>query len=29
MCHLRALFKGEAGQWQAFWQRPASSKAAA
>jgi hypothetical protein len=22
VCHLRALFKGEAGQWQAFWRRP-------
>ena len=21
MCHLRALFKSEAGQWEAFWQR--------
>jgi hypothetical protein len=29
ICHLRALFKSEAGQWQAFWRRPAESKAAA
>lgn len=29
MCHLRALFKSEAGQWQAFWQRVGLKKAAA
>lgn len=29
LCHLRALFKGEMGQWQAFWRRPAPPKAAA
>src|SRR3954451_15735675 len=29
MCHLRALFKSEAGQWQAFWQRISVPKAAA
>lgn len=29
MCHLRALFKGEAGQWQAFWRRSAPPAVAA
>ena len=29
VCHLRALFKSEAGQWQAFWRRDATPKAAA
>jgi hypothetical protein len=29
VCHLRALFKSEAGQWQAFWRRPAPPAAAA
>src|SRR5581483_7126677 len=29
VCHLRALFKGEAGQWQAFWRRSASPATAA
>jgi hypothetical protein len=28
MCHLRALFKSEASQWQAFWQRRINEKAA-
>jgi hypothetical protein len=26
MCHLRALFKSEPGQWQAFWQRQINEK---
>src|SRR5207237_1489990 len=29
LCHLRALFKGETGQWQAFWRRSSSPQAAA
>jgi hypothetical protein len=29
MCHLRALFKSEASQWQAFWQRRINEKKAA
>lgn len=29
MCHLRALFKSEAGQWEGFWQRNSIAKAAA
>ncbi len=29
MCHLRALFKSEPSQWQAFWQHSRSSQAAA
>jgi hypothetical protein len=29
MCQLRALFKSEASQWQAFWQRRINEKAAA
>ena len=29
ICHLRALFKSEAAQWQAFWRRPAELKVAA
>jgi hypothetical protein len=29
MCYLRALFKSETGQLQAFWRRCAPSKAAA
>jgi hypothetical protein len=29
MCHLRALFKSEPSQWQAFWQRRINDKAAA
>ena len=29
LCHLRALFKSEAGQWQAFWRRAPQPKAAA
>jgi hypothetical protein len=29
MCHLRALFKSEASQWQAFWQRRINEKVAA
>jgi len=29
MCHLRALFKSEPNQWQAFWQRRINEKAAA
>ncbi len=29
ICHLRALFKSETGQWQAFWRRSAQPKAAA
>lgn len=29
LCHLRALFKSEPGQWQAFWQRLSLPKAAA
>jgi hypothetical protein len=29
MCHLRALFKSEPGQWQAFWQRDFNQKRAA
>jgi hypothetical protein len=29
VCHLRALFKSEPGQWQAFWHRQMSAKAAA
>jgi hypothetical protein len=29
MCHLRALFKSESSQWQAFWRRSMVSKAAA
>jgi len=26
ICHLRALFKSETGQWQAFWRRSAEKK---
>jgi hypothetical protein len=29
MCHLRALFKSEPSQWQAFWQRRINEKTAA
>jgi hypothetical protein len=29
VCHLRALFKSESGQWQAFWRRSAPPAAAA
>lgn len=29
ICHLRALFKSETGQWQAFWRRSPQPKAAA
>jgi hypothetical protein len=29
MCHLRALFKSEPSQWQAFWYRRINEKAAA
>jgi hypothetical protein len=29
VCHLRALFKSECGQWQAFWRRSTPSAAAA
>lgn len=29
MCHIRALFKSEPGQWQAFWKRNISQKQAA
>ena len=29
LCHLRALFKSETRQWQAFWRRSAPPKAAA
>jgi hypothetical protein len=29
MCHLRALFKSESGQWQAFWRHPAPRARAA
>jgi hypothetical protein len=29
MCHLRALFKSETGQWQAFWRRQINEKRAA
>jgi hypothetical protein len=29
MCHLRALFKSEPSQWQAFWQRQLNEKRAA
>ena len=29
MCHLRAVFKSEAGQWDAFWQRVSVPRAAA
>jgi hypothetical protein len=29
MCHLRALFKSEPGQWQAFWRRRINEKTAA
>jgi hypothetical protein len=29
VCHLRALFKSEAGQWQAFWRRTAPRRAVA
>jgi hypothetical protein len=29
VCHLRALFKSEDGQWQAFWRRPGPSAKAA
>jgi hypothetical protein len=29
VCHLRALFKGETGQWQAFWRRSAPPAMAA
>jgi hypothetical protein len=29
VCHLRALYKSEKGQWQAFWQRDISQKKAA
>lgn len=29
VCHLRALFKSEAGQWRAFWRRSGPPKAAA
>jgi hypothetical protein len=28
ICHLRALFKSEAGQWQAFWRRSPQRRAA-
>jgi hypothetical protein len=28
MCHIRALFKSETGQWQAFWQRDHQKTAA-
>jgi hypothetical protein len=29
LCHLRALFKSESGQWQAFWRQPAPTNMAA
>jgi hypothetical protein len=29
LCHLRALFKSEAGQWQAFWRRSSAPRSAA
>jgi len=29
MCHVRALFKSESSQWQAFWQRRINEKKAA
>jgi hypothetical protein len=29
LCHLRALFRSEPDQWQAFWQQPHNPKAAA
>jgi hypothetical protein len=29
MCHLRALYKSEASQWQAFWQRRINERIAA
>ena len=29
LCHLRALFKSETGQWQAFWRRTPPLRAAA
>src|SRR5207253_6896958 len=29
VCHLRALFKSESGQWQAFWRRSPPSATAA
>lgn len=29
VCHLRALFKSEAGQWDAFWRRSGEQRAAA
>lgn len=29
LCHLRGLFKSETGQWQAFWRRSSTAKAAA
>jgi hypothetical protein len=29
LCHLRALFKSEAGQWQAFWRRSLPNRVAA
>jgi hypothetical protein len=29
LCHLRALFKSETGQWQAFWRRSPAIRAAA
>jgi hypothetical protein len=29
MCHLRALYKSEPSQWQAFWQRRINNRAAA
>jgi hypothetical protein len=29
VCHLRALFKSETGQWQAFWRRSSPAKTAA
>jgi hypothetical protein len=29
MCHIRALFKSEPSQWQAFWQRRINEKVAA
>ncbi len=29
ICHPRAFFKSEAGQWQAFWRRTPPSRATA
>jgi hypothetical protein len=25
VCHLRALYRSEPGQWKAFWERPSSN----